>query len=82
MQICETIFYINKNQNMAYNRKNFLIKVIEVQESYTSKKTDYNTLVGIYREFIEPKYCISLGTLYNYLAIPAKAELKKLNNSN
>jgi len=63
---------------MAYNRKNHLLKVIEVQELYNKHKRDWNTHAGVYREFIQPVYFISIGTLNNYLATPAKAELKKL----
>ena len=63
---------------MAYNRKNHLLKVIEVQELYSQHKKDCVTHVGVYNEFIKPKYGFSISTLNNYLATPAKADLKKL----
>lgn len=63
---------------MAYNKKNLLERVLDVQNVYKQHKTDYTTNAGIFREFIEPKFRISKGTFYRYLTIPALAELKKL----
>lgn len=64
---------------MAYNRRNLLMRVLEIQEMYIEKKLPESTHVGVWREYIFPVYKISLKTLENYLSIPAKAELKKLD---
>lgn len=66
---------------MAYNRKNLLKRIIEVQEVYVKYRRPETTMRGVWREHIYPTYKISLKTLENYLATPAVAELKKLENS-
>lgn len=66
---------------MAYNRRNLLLRVLEIQEVYTLKKLPESTHVGVWREYIYPTFKISLKTLENYLSIPAKAELKKMDNA-
>jgi len=63
---------------MAYNRKNFLIKVINIQQI----QIDYNKK-GVTNEFIfdniiQPRYFISRTTFYNYLTINARKELTEL----
>lgn len=67
---------------MAYNNRNYLLRVLEVQTLYQQHKTPYSTHVGVYREVIQPKYMISLRTLSNYLEVPAKAKLKELDRQN
>ena len=62
---------------MAYNRRNFLLRVKEVNEIYKreSKKglfTEY-----IYTHFVQEQYHISRATFYNFLTIPYERELKK-----
>lgn len=65
---------------MAYNRKNLLKRIIIVQEAYVKYRLPETTMRGVWREHIYPAYKISLKTLENYLATPAVAELKKLEN--
>lgn len=63
---------------MAYTRKNHLKKVIEVQEFYLDLQQQYDSTREIWRKFIYPRWKISERTLYNWLATPAKRDLKKL----
>ena len=65
---------------MAYNRRNYLTKVIEIQNIVLELKgRDGDTrLKNIYWEYIFPKYLISYRTFSNYLSINAKKELKEL----
>ena len=63
---------------MAYNRRNYLNKVIKVQDitlQYTKKGS---TQQWVFNNIIAPEFNISIGTYYNYLACPAKAELKRM----
>lgn len=66
---------------MAYNRRNYLNKVIKVQDltlQYTKKGS---TQQWVFDNIIAPEFNISIGTYYNYLACNAKAELKKLEQA-
>lgn len=65
---------------MAYNRRNYLIKVIETQNIVLELKGRDGDmrLKNIYWEYIFPKYLISYRTFSNYLSINAKKELKEL----
>lgn len=63
---------------MAYTPVNKLYRAYEVQQEYKKYANTGRTDVYIYRTYIKDKYLISLRTFYNYLAIPAAAELKKL----
>ena len=65
---------------MAYNRRNYLIKVIEIQNIVLELKGRDGDmrLKNIYREYIFPKYLISYRTFSNYLSINAKKELKEI----
>lgn len=65
---------------MAYNRKNFLLKVLAVQEIYQQYKEDGVTAKAIYEKYIKDQYHISKSTFDNYLSINAKLELKHLDN--
>ena len=77
---------------MAYTRKYFLQRILDVQkivrekldEPYTGKyqRNGRRTIVDIYRKDIKPIYRISYSTFYKWLSIPAAAELKKLENDN
>lgn len=66
---------------MAYNRRNYLTRVIEIQDIVleTQKKDEDIFLKNIYWEQIEPKYKISERTFRSYLGINAKKQLKELN---
>lgn len=65
---------------MAYNRRNYLTKVIEIQKIVLELKGRDGDmrLKNIYWEYIFPKYLISYRTFSNYLSINAKKELKEL----
>ena len=59
-------------------KANFCRRVIQVQDRYLEKKTDGNTTIYVFREYIQPEYYISLTTLYRYLGHPAKRDLKRI----
>ncbi|RKE02323.1 hypothetical protein [Marinifilum flexuosum] len=63
---------------MAYNRRNYLITVLEIQEVYL-KHRDNHTQKWIYENLIYPNWRISQRTLTNYLSINARKELKELD---
>lgn len=63
---------------MAYNRKNLLKRIIDVQNLYQKHKLEGVTHVHVYRTYIYPAYKISMRTLDQYLQVPAVAELKKI----
>jgi len=71
---------------MAFNKKNYFTKIIKIQEITTEQKFRHGlTYKEIYFQFIEPNYHISIRTYGTYLGVPAKRELKKLQekeNSN
>ena len=64
---------------MSYNRKNYLLKVSEIQAIVMEHTKRGITQEWVYRTIIFPTYRISRGTFYNYLGCNAKAELKKMN---
>ncbi len=66
---------------MAYNRKNILTRVLEIQELYSEKSKLGISNVKIFNNHIFPKYKISMRTFYEYLAIPAKRDLKKIEEA-
>lgn len=68
---------------MAYNRKNFYKKIIEVQNLVLELKRQNEDLFykEIYWQFIYPKYHISYRTFNSYMSINAKRELKKLQEA-
>ena len=65
---------------MAYNRRNYLTKVIEIQNIVLELKVRDGDMMlkNIYFDNIFPKYLISYRTFINYLSINAKKELKEL----
>lgn len=65
---------------MAYNRKNFLITVLEVQEVYLKAKKTGATNKWIYENLIYPNWRISARTFSNYLGINARKEIKEFDN--
>lgn len=61
---------------MAYNSKNKLIKIIEIQNIVLQeKKRGYMNQKEIFYKLIEPTYHISIRTFNSYLGINAKKEL-------
>jgi hypothetical protein len=65
---------------MAYNKLNFYKRVAEIQDIVLEEQTHGATLMWIYRNRIKRRFHISKSTFNNYLSIPAKAELKKIEN--
>ncbi len=67
---------------MAYNSKNRLQRIIDIQNIYLRYSQEGVTGEYIFTKYIQPIYRISRATFYNYLALNAKKELKDLNESN
>ena len=63
---------------MAYNRKNFLTKVLKVQEIALYHNKQGLFFKEIYHLYIEKQFHISKRTFDNYLGINARKELKEL----
>lgn len=61
---------------MAYNKKNLLRKIVEIQTLVLAAKKSGATQVWIYRNLISTQYHISESTFNNYLSINAKRELE------
>lgn len=66
------------NNRGKYNRRNFLLRVKDVQDIYTEHHRRGCTDKYIYETHIYPFYKIGRTTFYNYLTIPAVKELKEL----
>lgn len=62
----------------GYNRRNFLLRVKDIQDIYTNYHARGCTDKYIYQTHVYPTYKIGRTTFYNYLAIPAVRELKEL----
>nr|WP_153852029.1 hypothetical protein [Ornithobacterium rhinotracheale] len=64
---------------MAYNRLNFLKKVLEMQELVLKIQREQSDIYmkEIFWQHIAPKYHISYRTFHNWLGINAKYEIKK-----
>jgi hypothetical protein len=66
---------------MAYQRKNYLEKIVEIQTialKYNKQGLFYKE---IYHTYIEKQYHISKRTFDSYLGINAKKELRDLNTT-
>lgn len=63
---------------MAYNNRNFLLRVQDVVEAYLDAKNEDISVTRVYNQVIKPRFRISRSTLYNYLNIPYKRLLKEL----
>jgi hypothetical protein len=69
---------------MAYNRKNILHKIIDIQTIYKEKSQKWDgelTDVRIYREYIAPVHHISKRTFYEYLGTNAMKELRDIDKA-
>lgn len=64
---------------MSYNRKNLLLKILDIQELVMKYQNDGYSQQWIYLNIIYPKYPISRATYYNYLNTNARKEIKELN---
>ncbi len=65
---------------MAYNKKNFYQKVIKIQELTNEYRKQGLTFTAIFELHVHKQFHISKSTYDNYLGIPAKRELKKLED--
>lgn len=63
---------------MAYNKKNYLLKVKAICELYAQMHHPDTPMASTYRKVIYPCFYISLGTFYRYLSINYKQELRDL----
>ncbi len=64
---------------MAYNKKNYYKTIVKIQEiTQVQKHQNGLTYKEIYYQFIEEQFNISKRTYHQYLGVPAKRELKKL----
>lgn len=63
---------------MGYNRLNYLQRVIDIQNLYLEYKGKGVAGEFIFQKIVYPKYRISRKTIYNYLAVNAKKEIKEL----
>lgn len=66
---------------MAYNQRNLLKKVKEIQEIYLRYHQEGVTAVFIYDTYVKDRYHISQRTFEKYLGINVKLELKKLDDA-
>lgn len=66
---------------MAYNRRNKLLFILDVQQEYMQHKAEGVSTIHVYRTYIKPRYRISLACFYNYLSTPASAELKRMDKA-
>lgn len=63
---------------MAYNRRHFLEKVIEIQTIVKKEKKRGCSQRWIYANLIHERYHISASTFNNYMCINAMHQLAKL----
>lgn len=64
---------------MAYNKLNYYKRIIKIQEIVQEQYHRFGlSYKEIYYKFIENQFNISKRTFHTYLGIPAKRELKKL----
>ena len=61
---------------MAYNRRNFLKKVLRIQEITIKYRDDGLYFKNIYHKYIEEQFNISQRTYETYLGINARKQLK------
>lgn len=65
---------------MAYNSKNYLLKVKDVMEIYKEYQKKGYSNIWIYRNHIKERFKISVSTFYNYMCIPYERELMKFED--
>lgn len=66
---------------MGYNRRNILKRIIEVQNITLEHTKRGSTQKWVYENIIYPRFLISIATYNNYLAVNAKAELKRMDEA-
>ena len=65
---------------MAYTRKYLLNRIVKIQDITLEHTKRGVTQEWVYKNVVFPAYDISRSTYYNYLATPAKQELKKIDS--
>lgn len=63
---------------MAYNKRNYYERIIDIQNIVREHQKKGATHIWIFNNHIRDTYRISYSTFSNYLGIPAAKELKKL----
>jgi hypothetical protein len=63
---------------MAYNRKNILTRIIEIQNITLEHTRRGVTQEWVYQNIVFPTYHISKTTYYSYMASTAKKEMQAL----
>nr|DAR79139.1 MAG TPA: hypothetical protein [Caudoviricetes sp.] len=66
---------------MGYNRRNKLKRIVEVQNITLEHTKRGISQKWVYENVIYPHFYISPATYNNYLAVNAKAELRKLEEA-
>lgn len=66
---------------MGYNRKNYLKKVLKIQEITLKYRKEGLYFKNIYHEYIADQFNISQKTYENYLGVNAKKQLKELEHT-
>ena len=66
---------------MAYSRKNLLQRIIDIQDITLEHTAKGVTQEYVFKNIVFPTYRISKRTYYTYLAIPAKKELKDIEQA-
>lgn len=65
---------------MAYNRRNLLLKIVEIQEITLEHTGRGVSQEWLFDNVIQTTYHISRGTYYRYLAINAKREITRMDS--
>lgn len=66
---------------MGYNRRNILKRIIEIQNVTIEHTKRGVSQKWVYENIVFPRFYISSATYYNYLAVNAKAELRKMKEA-
>jgi alpha-amylase/alpha-mannosidase (GH57 family) len=66
---------------MAYNRENFLTRVLEIQELVLQYRKKGLFFKEIFHQHVEKQFHISKRTFDEYLGINAKKQLKELRET-
>ena len=68
-----------QNNRMAYSKKNYYKRIVKIQEI---TQFQFHTFGMSYKQifhlFVEDQFNISKRTFHQYLGVPAKRELKKM----
>lgn len=66
---------------MGYNRQNILKRIVEIQNITLEHTKCGVSQKWVYEHVVYPRFLISSSTYNGYLAVNAKAELKKLEEA-